>query len=116
MSLHQTGFQEVLALAQFTGRYPAQVLLLGCQPQELDDYGGSLRPVVKAALEQALHLGLQELERWGARPQPRRAALQVREAVTLDELAMSAYEAQRPSPEMACRFGDERFFPAPAAG
>ncbi len=30
MSLHQTGFQEVLSLAQLTGHYPAQVLLIGC--------------------------------------------------------------------------------------
>ncbi|PJC21384.1 MAG: HyaD/HybD family hydrogenase maturation endopeptidase, partial [Comamonadaceae bacterium CG_4_9_14_0_8_um_filter_57_21] len=37
MSLHQTGFQEVLCLAQFTGHYPAQVLLIGCQPEELED-------------------------------------------------------------------------------
>ncbi|OGB51419.1 MAG: hydrogenase expression/formation protein, partial [Burkholderiales bacterium RIFOXYD12_FULL_59_19] len=41
MSLHQTGFQEVLCLAQFTGDYPSQVLLIGCQPEELEDYGGS---------------------------------------------------------------------------
>lgn len=45
MSLHQTGFQEVLSLAQLTTeKYPAQVLLIGCQPQELEDYGGNLRP------------------------------------------------------------------------
>ena len=29
MSLHQTGFQEVLSLAQFTGHYPDEVLLIG---------------------------------------------------------------------------------------
>ena len=34
-----------------------------------------------------------------------------REAVTLDELALTAYEAQRPAAEEACRLGDERFFP-----
>ena len=63
MSLHQTGFQEVLALAQLLGRYPEQVLLIGCQPQELDDYGGSLRPAIKTALEQALTLTVQQLTR-----------------------------------------------------
>jgi len=63
MSLHQTGFQEVLSLATLTGKYPQQVLLIGCQPQELEDYGGSLRPVVKAAMEEALALGVAELER-----------------------------------------------------
>ena len=39
MSLHQTGFQEVLSLAQLTGHYPERVLLIGCQPEELEDYG-----------------------------------------------------------------------------
>lgn len=112
MSLHQTGFQEVLALADLTGRYPKQVLLVGCQPEELEDYGGSLRPVVKAAMEQALQLALAELQAWGAGAQPRSSPLAPREAVTLDELALAAYEARRPSAEQACRAGDERFFPA----
>lgn len=112
MSLHQTGFQEVLSLAQLTGQYPKQVLLIGCQPEELDDYGGSLRPVVKAAMEEALALGLAELTRWGAKPQLRLAPLASREAVTMDELALAAYEAQRPGLDAACREGDDRFFPA----
>ncbi len=47
MSLHQTGFQEVLALADLMGGYPQHLLLIGVQPVELDDFGGSLRPVVK---------------------------------------------------------------------
>ena len=68
MSLHQTGFQEVLMLALLTEKYPEQVLLVGCQPEELDDYGGSLRPVVRAAMEDALAWGLDALRRWGAEP------------------------------------------------
>jgi hydrogenase maturation protease len=111
MSLHQTGFQEVLSLAQLTGQFPTQVLLIGCQPQELEDYGGSLRPVVKAAMEEALALGVEQLARWGGEPAPRRTPLGEREAVTMDELALVAYETQRPAPEAACREGDERFFP-----
>ena len=84
------------------------------RPQELEDYGGSLRPVVKAAMEQALALGVAELERWGARPVERRTPLAAREAVTLDELALTAYEAQRPAAEEACRIGDDRFMPKEA--
>jgi hydrogenase maturation protease len=111
MSLHQTGFQEVLSLAQLTEKYPQRVLLIGCQPQELEDYGGSLRPVVKAAMEEAITLGVAELERWGAQPRERKSPLAPREAVTLDELALTAYEAQRPAAEEACRIGDDRFLP-----
>jgi hydrogenase maturation protease len=114
MSLHQTGFQEVLSLAQLTGKYPAQVLLIGCQPQELYDYGGSLRPVVKAAMAEALALGVAEVARWGGQPTRRRTPLHGRESVTLDELALAAYETQRPTPEAACREGDARFFPTGA--
>ncbi len=114
MSLHQTGFQEVLSLAQLTGKYPARVLLIGCQPQELDDYGGSLRPVVKAAMDEALVLGVAELARWGGQPRLRHTPLRGRESVTVDELALAAYETQRPAADLACRAGDARFFPTEA--
>jgi hydrogenase maturation protease len=50
MSLHQTGFQEVIAAADLTGQLPKELLLIGVQPEELEDYGGSLRDVVKARL------------------------------------------------------------------
>jgi hydrogenase maturation protease len=111
MSLHQTGFQEVLMLAQLTEQYPEQVLLIGCQPQELEDYGGSLRPIVKTALEDALALGLDRLRAWGAKPLPRDAAPDEQEAVTVPTLALGAYEQGRPPAEQACRVGDERFLP-----
>lgn len=110
MSLHQTGFQEVLMLALLTEKYPKEVLLIGCQPQELDDYGGSLRPVVKQAMEDALALGVDALRRWGAQPVPRTRPLSEVESVTFSELALGRYEGQRPPEEVACRVGDERFF------
>lgn len=111
MSLHQTGFQEVLMLALLTQRYPKDVLLVGCQPAEIDDYGGSLRPVVREAMEDALALGLDTLRRWGARPAPRSRPLTAREAVGLAELELARYEGGRPPEAIACRTGDERFFP-----
>ncbi|WP_018227496.1 HyaD/HybD family hydrogenase maturation endopeptidase [Methyloversatilis universalis] len=115
MSLHQTGFQEVLSLAQLTGRYPREVLLIGCQPEELEDYGGSLRPTVRRALEDALQIGLDTLRRWGAGPQPRSTPLTVRECITFAELGLERYEDERPAEDLACRSGDARFFPTTAA-
>ncbi len=117
MSLHQTGFQEVLSLAQFTGHWPAQVLLVGCQPAELEDFGGSLSAPVKAALEPALAAALERLRAWGADPQPRPAAANdtADGALSVPELAMGAYEQGRPSAETACRVGDDRFMPPQAA-
>jgi hydrogenase maturation protease len=109
MSLHQTGFQEVLMLAQMTDSYPREVLLIGCQPEELEDYGGSLRPSVKRALDAALPLAVERLAAWGAQPVPRAAPLPTEAAVNAPVIGLSAYEAGRPGAEIACRIGDERF-------
>jgi hydrogenase maturation protease len=111
MSLHQTGFQEVLMLAKLTGRFPERVTLIGCQPEEIEDYGGSLRPVVKTALEDALALGLATLRAWGALPLARDVPPDHDETVTVPTLAIGAYERGRPAAEQACRVGDERFLP-----
>lgn len=112
MSLHQTGFQEVLMLAQLTERYPDEVLLIGCQPAEIDDFGGSLRPVVRAAMEDALALGIDALRRWGGEPVARTQPLAEHEAIGFVQLELSRYEGQRPPEAVACRVGDERFFPS----
>ena len=108
LSLHQTGFQEVLMLAQLTGHYPSKVLLIGCQPEHMMDYGGSLRPIVKAAIEPALAEALRVLSAWGAEPRERTTPLDGEEAVTLPHLQLQHYEDQRPSADEACRIGDER--------
>ncbi|MBV8619290.1 MAG: HyaD/HybD family hydrogenase maturation endopeptidase [Curvibacter sp.] len=112
MSLHQTGFQEVLMLAKLTEQFPREIVLLGCQPEELEDYGGSLRPRVKQALEDALALALDRLRAWGAAPSLRSEPLSGTEAITFSELALARYEAERPPAAEACRIGDARFMPA----
>ena len=106
MSLHQTGFQEVLSVAQLRGWKPDQVMLIGCQPGTLDDYGGSLSDTVKARIPEALKLALDTLYGWLAKPQRRTTPAA---DLTLDSLALELYEGERPSAEMACRFGDGRF-------
>ena len=42
LSPHQTGFNDVLALAQLNGRAPETIVAIGVQPVELSDFGGSL--------------------------------------------------------------------------
>ena len=106
MSLHQTGFQEVLAMAEMLGHYPQHLLLIGVQPVELEDYGGSLRPLVKAQIQPAIALAFDYLQNFGI------SYTQI-EAKTHIELAdpaldMQRYEADRPSAQEACRLGDER--------
>jgi hydrogenase maturation protease len=114
MSLHQTGFQEVLSLAQLTGHFPEQVLLIGCQPEELDDYGGSLRPIVKQTMGQALQLGIERLSAWGCEPVRRAQPLREDDTLTGAMLTLNRYESERPNAELACRIGDARFIPASA--
>jgi hydrogenase maturation protease len=106
MSLHQMGFQEVLMLSMLCGRYPSSVLLVGCQPEWLEDYGGSLRPVVRAAMAPALELALQRLQAWGAEPKRRAVPLAL-----ASPLSLRAYEEGRPDEATACRIGDARFMP-----
>ncbi|MCA0847078.1 HyaD/HybD family hydrogenase maturation endopeptidase [Salipiger thiooxidans] len=109
MSLHQTGFQDVIATAQLMGYCPDELLLVGCQPEELEDYGGGLRDVVTARIPEAVGIGLGWLAERGF------AATEGRtESDTLADASIRhrAYEAGRPSEDEACRTGDARFFPA----
>ena len=65
MSLHQTGFQEVLSAADLLGHYPEQLALIGCQPVDLEDWGGPLTGPVKAVIPQALDIAAEKLHSWG---------------------------------------------------
>jgi len=106
MSLHQTGFQEVIACASLSGKLPESMLLIGVQPEQLEDFGGSLRDIVKQQIPRALEVALLQIRQWGY-------TYTRCSASTVDEhqhaLRMDEYEAGRPSEELACRFGDERF-------
>ncbi len=107
VSLHQTGFQEVLALAEMMGDYPQKMLLIGVQPAEIEDFGGSLHPPVKAQIEPAIQQAVAYLQRHGVdvRRRPRPLAGDPHAGAIGD---IRRYEAERPRPEQACRMGDER--------
>lgn len=107
MSLHQTGFQEVIMSAALIDQLPESMVLIGVQPEQLDDYGGSLRDVVKAQIQPALEIALQWMTRWGVPYRPREKPLPSA-GLNSAVLEMAAYEAGRPSAEAACRFGDDR--------
>ena len=107
MSLHQTGFQDVLAAAKLTGQCPDKLVLIGVQPVELKDYGGSLREAVRAQIDPAVEIAAEWLRRWGVEIHPREAA----DGAGLNSaaLGLTAYEQSRPSADDACRLGDARF-------
>jgi len=108
MSLHQTGFQEVLAIAEFTGSFPRELLLVGVQPEELEDFGGSLREPVRAQVEPALAIALEFLAERGVIAVAREDAA---EELAPEQLALERYEAERPTEDVAYRYGDIRFIP-----
>ena len=107
MSPHQTGFNDVLAFAQLRDEAPEQVTLIGVQPADLSDLGGSLGEVVRARIPEAVELAARELAAWGY-PGRRRAAGAPPTPLNAGALALDAYEAGRPSEAEACRIGDPR--------
>jgi hydrogenase maturation protease len=90
------------------GYCPERLLLIGCQPEELEDYGGGLRDVVAAQIDPAIEVALARLRDWGVEMHPG-----VSDATYLADpsIRQDAYETGRPSADAACRVGDARFFP-----
>lgn len=107
MSLHQTGFQDVIATSQLMGYCPTRMVLIGCQPVELDDYGGGLRPEVAARIPEALAIARDILAEWGVGVAEGRTESNL---LADPSIRRDAYEAGRPSEDAACRSGDDRFF------
>jgi len=108
ISLHQAGFQEVLAAARMLGWEPKRILLVGVQPAIIEDYGGSLTPETEARIDDALAAVLAELNRLGVHAKRRTSDPEELGPVALDR---RAYEQGRPDPDLAYRYGDERFLP-----
>lgn len=108
VSLHQTGFQEVLAMADMMGDYPEHLLLIGVQPVLLEDYGGSLQPQVKAQIPAAIEQALAYLQQFGITATKRDRPLEadVQAAGTISD--MQRYEHERPGEDRALRSGDAR--------
>lgn len=109
MSLHQTGFQEVLALLELRGHAPRAIHLVGVQPVTMQDYGGGLTEAVARQVPHAVHMVLELLaQRYGVCPKPLQHAPAPGAGVMTQAVARTAYEQGRPSEELACRYGDER--------
>jgi hydrogenase maturation protease len=113
MSLHQAGVSDVLACAELLGRKPVALTVIGAQPVELEDYGGSLTPPVRALVPRAVELAAEELRAWGVDLVPRDGSSP---DLMVPALSLEAYEQGRPSADAACRHGDERVLAAVAAG
>ena len=114
MSMHQTGFQDVLAAAELLGHSPREVVLVGVQPQQLEDFGGGLTPLVAARMDEAVAAAVRKIESWGFAPL--RRSRPPADSLLGPGLQREAYEGERPSDVQACRAGDRRFFPLSEGG
>lgn len=98
VSMHQAGFQEVLSSAQLAGEFPDEIVLIGVQPELLDDFGGSLTPAVKAQIDPAIQMARDVLKSWQVTVEERGNALATDEHIGPDALAIGDYESGRPRP------------------
>ena len=96
VSMHQAGFQEVLASADLTGSLPAELALVGVQPELLNDYGGSLTAGVKAQIDPAIALACRVLADWGIEYVERGRRPAGRDLIGPDALGIDEYEQGRP--------------------
>ena len=96
VSMHQAGFQEVLASANLAGSLPAELALVGVQPELLDDYGGSLTDGVRARIDEAVEVACAVLRGWGIEPQPRSKPVSGVEHIGPTALDIQDYEGGRP--------------------
>ena len=96
VSMHQTGFQEVLASARLLNGKPEQLALIGVQPEQLDDYGGSLRDITRQRIPEAIARACSVLQDWGVPFHERATPLASVELTGPGELEMASYELGRP--------------------
>lgn len=96
MSLHQTGFQEVLSAADLMGGYPERLALIGCQPVDLEDWGGPVTEPVRAVIPQALGVALDVLREWGVRAEAR-AAGEIAPPLLENDIDFERYERRSES-------------------
>jgi hydrogenase maturation protease len=92
MSLHQTGFQEVLSAADLLAAYPETLALIGCQPLDLEDWGGPLTEPVRATLDHALDTALAILAEWGITVEPRVGEIEADDRLLANDIDFAAYE------------------------
>lgn len=79
LSPHQTSMNDLLAAAALCDSSPEFIAVIGIQPLELDDYGGSLSPLIEAKLPQAVQEAARLLRE-------RNIAVRTRSAATLATL------------------------------
>ncbi len=97
MSLHQTGFQEVLSAADLLGHYPERLALVGCQALDLEDWGGPLTELVRDQIGPAIAIARAVLAEWGVPVTARAAPLAESECLLGNDIDLARYERRETS-------------------
>ncbi|GMO22582.1 HyaD/HybD family hydrogenase maturation endopeptidase [Bradyrhizobium sp. TM233] len=92
MSLHQTGFQEVISAADLLGKCPKHLVLIGCQPLDLEDWGGPLTSPVRDQITPAIDLACRILAEWGVTVSRRSVPLADTERLLANDIDHANYE------------------------
>ncbi|KYG20730.1 hydrogenase formation protein HupD [Bradyrhizobium sp. AT1] len=92
MSLHQTGFQEVISAADLLGRCPKHLVLIGCQPLDLEDWGGPLTAPVRDQIASAIDVACRILAEWGVAVSRRSVPLAGTERLLANDIDHANYE------------------------
>ncbi len=64
-SVHLLGFSDLIGAMRLTGSAPAEIVVLGVQP-EATGWGTQLTPTVEAALPELIESAIAQVERWRA--------------------------------------------------
>ncbi|MBB4382549.1 HyaD/HybD family hydrogenase maturation endopeptidase [Bradyrhizobium sp. SBR1B] len=92
ISLHQTGFQEVLSAADLLGHRPRELALIGCQPLDLENWGGPLTQPVRAQIAPAIEMACKLLAQWDSPAKPRSEPLPASKRLLGNNIDHANYE------------------------
>ena len=95
MSCIRPAFRRFLSAADLMGHYPRDIALIGCQPLDLEDWGGPLTAPVAACIEPALATAVGILASWGVAPIRRAAPLPPENGLLANDIDRTAYERPR---------------------
>ena len=97
LSLHQTGFQDVLSAAGLIGQCPDEMLLIGVQAVDLEEWGGNLTPLVHQRIEPAIEAAIGQLAVWGIEARVREVPLPPGEGLVGNGIDLDSFECGKGS-------------------